>query len=142
MQKYTRVPSWLIGSAALWLAYAISLSILHLVLLNDWGVTFTLQLYDLAEPESVSLPHVMLLGMVAPGFFILETLSFLKIHIHWLDSAIYNWRTMVMISSLPAFVIGGLLSSRDRRVTLAGAIVGLTFLGGSLLFILNHLLAR
>ncbi|OGO66182.1 MAG: hypothetical protein A2030_02005 [Chloroflexi bacterium RBG_19FT_COMBO_50_10] len=142
MQNHTRVPSWLIGSAATWLAYAILLSALHLRLLSQWGVSFTLQIYTVNAPEPLSLTHILLLGMVAPGFFILEALSFLHVHIPWLDAAIYNWRTMVLLSSLPAIVIGALLSTRDRRLSLAGTILGLSLFGGSLLFILNHLLER
>ncbi len=137
-----RVPSWLIGSAAIWLVYTLGLSILHLRLQILWGVPFTLQIYTLSPSEPVSLIQILLLGMVAPGFFILEGLSFLHIHIPWLDSAIFNWRTMVLLSSLPAFLIGALLTSRDRRMTLVGAILGLCMLGGSLLFILDHLLTR
>jgi hypothetical protein len=142
MRNVTRVPSWLIGSTVIWLAYVISLSFLHLSLLNQWDVPFTLQLYTLNSSQPISLTHVLLLGLVAPGFFTLEVFSFLHIHIPWLDAAIYNWRTMVLISSLPAFLVGALVSSKDRRLTLAGAILGLTLFGGSLLFILNHLLAR
>lgn len=142
MQNRTRVPSWLIGSAAAWLVYAISLSTLHLWLLSQWGVSFTIQIYSLRASEPLSIAHILLIGMIAPGFFILEALSFLHIHISWLDAAIYNWRTMVLISSLPAFLVGGLITTRDRRTTLAGAILGLLMLGGSLLFILNNLLAR
>jgi len=142
MQNRTRVPSWLIGGAAAWLVYAISLSILHLWLLSQWGVTFTIQIYSLSASEPLSLAHILLIGMIAPGFFNLQALSFLHIHISWLDAAIYNWRTMVLISSLPAFLVGGLITSRDRRTTLAGAILALLMLGGSLLFILNNLLAR
>jgi len=142
MHNHTRVPGWLIGSAAAWLAYAILLSALHLRLLSQWGVSFTLQIYTVNTPEPLSLTHILLLGMVAPGFFILEALSFLHVHIPWLDAAIYNWRTMVLLSSLPAIVIGALLSTRDRRLSLAGTILGLSLFGGSLLFILNHLLER
>ena len=142
MQNHTRVPSWLIGSAATWLAYAILLRALHLRLLSQWGVSVTLQIYTVNAPEPLSLTHILLLGMVAPGFFILEALSFLHVHIPWLDAAIYNWRTMVLLSSLPAIVIGALLSTRDGRLSLAGTILGLSLFGGSLLFILNHLLER
>ena len=141
MQRLSKVPSWLIGGTVIWLAYAIILSLLHLRLLSMWGVSFTLQLYTLNPEEQVSLTHILLLGMIAPAFFILEVLSFLHIHIPWLDAAIYNLRTMVFLSSMPAFVIGALLTSRDRRLTLVGAILGLCLLGGSLLFVLNHLLA-
>jgi hypothetical protein len=142
MRNFTRVPSWLIGSTVIWLAYAIGLSVLHLILLNLWGVSFTLQLYTLKNVQPVSLVHILLLGMVAPGFFILEVASFLHVHIPWLDAAIYNWRTMVFISSLPAFVVGALVISKDRRVALAGAILGLSLVGGSLLFILSRLLSQ
>jgi hypothetical protein len=142
MRNHTRVPSWLIGSAVIWLAYVIILSVLHLHLLNEWGVPFTIQLYTLSPSEPVSLTHILLLGMVAPGFFILEALSFLHIHIPWIDAAIYNWRTMVLLSSIPIFLIGILVTSKDRRMTLAGTILGLSLFGGSLLFILNHLLTR
>lgn len=142
MRNLPRVPSWLIGSTVIWLAYAISLSFLHLILLDQWGVSFTLQLYTLNNVEPISLIHILLLGMVAPGFFILEVASFLRFHIPWLDAAIYNWRTMVFISSLPAFIVGALVISKDRRVALAGAILGLSLFGGSLLFILNRLLSK
>src|SRR4030042_6750555 len=125
LQNHTRVPSWLIGSAATWIVYILLLSLFHIQLLNQWGVSFTLQLYTLSSSEPVSLIHILLLGMVAPGFFILEGLSFLHIHVPWLDAAIYNWRTMALLSSLPALVCGGLIASRDRRTTLAGAILGL-----------------
>ena len=141
MRNRIRIPAWLIGGVAAWLTYAIALSILHLILLSQWGVSFTLQIYSLSSSEPLSLVHILLIGMVAPGFFTLEALSFLHIHISWLDAAIYNWRTMVLLSSLPAFVVGGLVTSRERRATLAGAIMGLLLLGGSLLFILNDLLA-
>ena len=142
MQKTTRIPSWLIGGAAAWLAFTIVLSILHVWLLNQWGVPFSIQLYSLGVSEGVSLAHALLLGMVAPGFFILETLAFLHVHIPWLDAAIYNWRTMVLLSSIPVFLVGACIAGRDRRVTLFGAILGLLLLGGSLLFILNQLSAR
>lgn len=142
MQNQTRIPTWLIGSAVTWLAYVLALSILHVWLLSQWEVPFTIQIYSLGAYEPLALTHILLLGMVAPGFFILEALSFLHIHIPWLDAAIYNWRTMVLLSSLPAFLVGALVATRDRRTTLAGAILGLLMLGGSLLFILNSLLAR
>ena len=142
MQNRTRIPTWLIGGAAVWVLYAITLSILHLWLLSQWGVSFTIQIYNLSGSEPLSLTHILLIGMVAPGFFIMEALSFLHMHIPWLDAAIYNWRTMVLLSSLPAFVVGGLITTRDRRTSLAGAILGLLLLGGSLLFVLNSLLAR
>jgi hypothetical protein len=139
MQPHTKIPNWLIGGAGVWLAYAITLSFLHLRLYNLWGGPSTLQMYT-SVPEPASLTQILLLGMVAPGFFIIEALSFLRIHIPWIDAAIYNWRTMIMLSSLPAIVFGTLLSTRDRRLNLAGAIFGLAVLGGSLLFILNHLI--
>lgn len=141
MQNRTRIPTWLIGGATLWLVYAITLSGLHLWLLGQWGVSFTIQIYSLHASEPFSLAHTLLIGMVAPAFFILQALSFLHIHIPLVDAAIYNWRTMVMLSSLPAFVVGGLVTTRDRRTRLAGAILGLLLLGGSLLFILNNLLS-
>lgn len=142
MRNITRVPTWLIGGTIIWLAYVIGLSFLHLSLLNQWNVPFTLQLYTLGPDQPVSLTHILLLGMVAPGFFTLEVFSFIHVHIPWLDAAIYNWRTMALISSLPAFIISALVTSKDRRLTLAGTILGLSLFGGSLLFILNHLLAR
>jgi hypothetical protein len=138
MQFHTRIPNWLIGGAGVWLAYAVTLSFLHLRLYNVWGGPSTLQMYT-SVPEPPSLTQILLLGMVAPGFFIMELLSFFRIHIPWVDAAIYNWRTMVLLSSLPAIVLGTLLSTRDKRLNLAGAIFGLALLGGSLLFILNHL---
>jgi hypothetical protein len=142
MQKHTRVPGWLIGATVTWLAYVIILSVLHIQLLNQWGVSFTLQIYTLNSSEPLSLTQTLLLGMVAPGFFIMEALSFLHIHIPWVDAAIYNWRMMVLLSSLPIIVVGALLSSRDRRMNLAGAILSVSLLGGSLLFILNRLHAQ
>jgi hypothetical protein len=142
MQNHKQIPRWLIGGAAAWLIYAIILSILHIRLLNLWGVSFTLQIYTMNTSEPLSLTHILLLGMVAPGFFIMEALSFLHIHIPWVDAAIYNWRTMVLLSSLPISVVGALMCTRDRRINLAGAILGLSLLGGSLLFILNRLLAQ
>lgn len=141
MRNRIRIPTWLISGVAAWLTYAIALSILHLILLSQWGVSFSLQIYSLNSSEPLSLVHILLIGMVAPGFFTLEALSFLHLHIPWLDAAVYNWRTMVLLSSLPAFIVGGLMTSRDRRSTLAGAIMGLLLLGGSLLFIINNLLA-
>jgi hypothetical protein len=142
MQNRTRIPSWLIGGVVAWLAYVIILSVLHIQLLNQWGVPFTLQIYTMNASEPLSLTHLLLLGMVAPGFFIIEALSFLHIHIPWVDAAIFNWRTMALLSSLSAILVGALLSTRDRRMNLAGAILGLALLGGSLLFILNRLNAH
>ena len=142
MQDHTRIPNWLIGGAGVWLAYAITLSFMHLRLLDQMGAPSTLQMYTMNMSEPLSLAHILLLGMVAPGFFIIDALSFLRIHIPWVDAAIYNWRTMVLLSSLPAIMIGALLSTRDRRMNLAGAILGLALLGGSLLFILTRLNAQ
>jgi hypothetical protein len=139
MQNQPRIPNWVIGGAGVWLAYAITLSFMHLRLMDQLGVPSTIQIYTMNLPEPLSLAHVLLLGMVAPGFFIIEALSFLHIHIPWVDGAIYNWRTMVLLSSLPAILIGALLSTRDKRINLAGAILLLALLGGSLLFILNRL---
>jgi hypothetical protein len=140
MQNHIRIPNWLIGGAGAWLAYAITLSFLHLRLYNLWGAPSTLQMYT-SVPESLSFTQILLLGMVAPGFFIMEVLSFFRIHIPWVDAAIYNWRTMVFLSSLPIILVGTLLSTKDKRLNLAGAIFGLAILGGSLLFILDHLTA-
>jgi hypothetical protein len=142
MQDHTRIPNWLIGGAGVWLAYAITLGFMHLRLLDQMGAPSTLHMYTMNMSEPLSLAHILLLGMVAPGFFIIDALSFLRIHIPWVDAAIYNWRTMVLLSSLPAILIGALLSTRDRRMNLAGAILGLALLGGSLLFILNRLNAQ
>jgi hypothetical protein len=142
MQNLTRLPNWLIGGAALWLVYALTLSTLHIWLLNQWGVSFTIQIYSLSTTEPIALPHMLLLGMVAPGFFTLDLLAFLHIHLPMLDAAIYNWRMMVLLSSLPAFIVGTLLTTHDRRLKLAGAILGLLLLGGCLLFVLNILLVR
>jgi len=139
MQNQLRIPNWVIGAAGVWLAYAITLSFMHLRLLDQLGVPSTMQIYTMNLSEPLSLAHILLLGMVAPGFFIMEALSFLHIHIPWVDAAIYNWRTMVLLSSLPAILIGALLSTRDKRINLAGAIFLLVLLGGSLLFILNRL---
>jgi hypothetical protein len=142
MQTPKRVTTWLIGGAGAWLAYAISLSALHVWLLRQWGVPYTIQIYSLSPSEPLSLVHILLIAMISPGFFLLETLSFLHIHISWLDSAIYNWGKLTLLSSLPALLIGALLSTRDARTKLAGAILGLLLLGGSLLFLLNSLLAQ
>ena len=139
MQNQVRIPNWLIGAAGVWLAYAVTLSFMHLRLQDQLGVPSSIQIYTMNISEPLSLAHILLLGMVAPGFFIMETLSFLHIHIPWVDAAIFNWRTMVFLSSLPAILIGALLSMRDKRVNLAGAIILLVLLGGSLLFILNRL---
>jgi hypothetical protein len=141
MHTPSRIPNWLIGGAGVWLAYVVTLSFLHLRLVNLWDEPSTLQIYTgVAEPASII--QILLLGMVAPGFFIIDILSFLNIHLAWVDAAIYNWRTMVLLSSLPAIAIGVLLSMKDRRINLAGAILGLALLGGSLLFIVNRMLAR
>lgn len=142
MQTHTRTPTWLIGGAVAWLAYAISLSALHLGLLNQWGVPYTIQIYSLNSSEPFPLAHAILVAMISPGFFLLEVLSFLHIHISWLDAAIYNWGKMTFLSSLPAFLVGALLTTHDGRMKLAGAILGLLLLGGSLLFVLNRLLAQ
>jgi hypothetical protein len=139
MQNQLRIPNWVIGAAGVWLAYAITLSFMHLRLMDQLGVPSSIQIYSMNLSEPLSLAHILLLGMVAPGFFIMEALSFLHIHIPWVDAAIYNWRTMVLLSSLPAILIGALLSTRDKRINLAGAIFLLALLGGSLLFILNRL---
>jgi hypothetical protein len=142
MPNHSKIPNWLIGGALTWLAYALTLSTLHVWLLSQWDVPFTIQIYSLGATESLTLTHVLLLGMVAPGFFLLEALSFLHIHISWLDAAIFNWRTMVLLSSLPAFLVGALIATRDRRTVLVGAIFGLLLLGGCLLFVLNNMLAQ
>ncbi len=139
MQTPKRVSTWLIGGASAWLAYAIALSALHVWLLQAWGVPYTIQIYSFSSTEPLSLVHILLVAMIAPGFFLLDTLSFLHIHLPWLDSAIYNWGKLTLLSSLPAFVVGAMLSSRDRRLHLAGSILGLLLLGGGLLFVLNSL---
>jgi hypothetical protein len=115
----------------------ISLSVLHLVLMKQWGVPYTIKIYSLDPSQPFSLIHAILVAMVSPGFFLLETLSFLHIHSPWLDSAIYNWGKLTLLSSLPAFLVGSLLFSSDRRLRLAGSIIGLLFLGGGLLFVLS-----
>lgn len=140
-QNHSQIPFWLIGGTAAWLIYAIGLSALHVWLLNQWGVPYTIQIYNLKASESLSLVHTLLVGMISPGFFLLEALSFLHIHIAWLDGAIYNWGKMTLLSSLPAFLIGAFLTAKDSRIKLAGAILGLLLLGGSLLFVLNGLLS-
>jgi hypothetical protein len=140
-QNHPQIPVWLIGGTAAWLVYAICLSALHVWLLNQWGVPYTIRIYNLKASESLSLIHTLLVGMISPGFFLLEALSFLHIHIAWLDGAIYNWGKMTLLSSLPAFLVGALLATRDGRTKLAGAILGLLLLGGSLLFVLNGLLS-
>ncbi len=139
MPKSLHFPLWLLGGALAWLAYAIALSALHLVLLEQWGVPYTIKIYSLTAAEPLSLVHVILVAMIAPGFFLLEGLSFLHLHSPWLDSAIYNWGRLTLLSSLPAFIVGALLASRDRRLRLAGSVLGLLTLGGSLLFVLNGL---
>ncbi|HSB66294.1 MAG TPA: hypothetical protein VLD65_06930 [Anaerolineales bacterium] len=142
MHTSKRVSTWLIGGAGTWLAYALSLSAIHVWLLRHWGVPFTIQIYSLSPSEPLSLVHILLVAMISPSFFLLEALSFLHIHISWLDSAIYNWGKLTLLSSLPAFLVGALLATRDARTRLAGAILGLLLLGGSLLFTLNGLLAQ
>ncbi len=142
MQTPKRVSTWLIGGAGAWLAYAVTLSALHVWLLKSWGVPYTIQIYSLNTSEPLSLVHILLVGMIFPGFFILDALSFLHIHISWLDAAIYNWGKLTLLSSLPAFVMGALLASHGGRARLAGAILGLLLLGGSLLFVLNGLLTQ
>lgn len=142
MQTPKRVFTWLIGGVSAWLIYAITLSGLHIWLLQAWGVPYTIQIYSLNPSQSLSLVHILLVAMIAPSFFILETLSFLHIHISWLDAAVYNWGKLTLLSSLPAFLVGALLTTRDGRLKLAGAILGLLLLGGSLLFVLNGLLAE
>lgn len=142
MPNHSRTPLWLIGGASAWLAYAITLSALHLVLLNQWGVAFTIKIYSLNPAEPFSLLHAALVGMISPGFFLLEVLSLLHIHISWLDAAVYNWGKMVLLSSLPAFLIGALVTANDHRLKLAGSIFGLLLLGGGLLFVLNSLLIQ
>ena len=142
MQTPKRVSTWLIGGAGAWLAYAIILSALHIWLLRQWDVPYTIHIYSLEASEPLSLAHILLIALISPGFFFLEILSFLHIHISWLDSAIYNWGKLTFISSLPAFLVGALLTTRDARTRLAGAILGLLLLGGCLLFVLNSLLAQ
>jgi hypothetical protein len=142
MQTSKRFSTWLIGGASAWLVYAIVLSALHVWLLETWGVPFTIQIYSLNTSEPLTFVHVLLVGMIAPGLFLLDALSFLHIHVSWLDSAIYNWGKLTLISSLPAFLVGSLITSHDGRSRLAGAILGLLLLGGSLLFILDGLLAQ
>jgi hypothetical protein len=142
MQTHTRIPTWLIGGAIAWLAYAISLSTLHVWLLNQWGVPYTIQIYSLNPSEPLPLAHAILVAMISPGFFLLEILSFLHIHLSWLDAAVYNWGKMTLLSSLPAFMVGALVTTQDGRLKLGGAILGLLLLGGSLLFVLNNLLTQ
>jgi hypothetical protein len=137
MLKNSRIPLWLIGGTLAWLAYVISLSVLHLVLMEQWGVSYTIKIYSLDPTQPFSPVHAILVAMVAPGFFLLEVLSFLHIHSPWLDSAIYNWGKLTLLSSLPAFLVGALLSSSDRRLKLAGSILGLLLIGGGLLFVLS-----
>ena len=90
---------------------------LHLLLLEQWGVAYTVKIYSLDASASPSMLHALLIAMVAPGMFLLEALSFLHVHVAWLDASIYNW----------------------GRMKLAGSILGLLLLGGSLLFVLNNL---
>jgi len=142
MHTHSRIPTWLIGGAVAWLAYAISLSALHVWLLNQWGVPYTIQIYSLNSSEPFPLAHAILVAMISPGFFLLEALSFLHIHVSWLDAAIYNWGKMTLLSSLPAFLVGALVTTQDGRMKLTGAILGLLLLGGSLLFVLSSLLTQ
>ncbi len=142
MQNSKRVSTWLIAGASAWLVYAITLSTLHVWLLKSWGVPFTIQIYSLNTSEPQTFIHILLVGLIAPGFFLLDVLAFLHIHSSWLDSAVYNWGKLTLLSSLPAFLIGALLSARDGRAKLAGAILGLLLLGGCLLTVLNGLLAQ
>jgi hypothetical protein len=137
MPKHSRIPLWLIGGTLAWLAYVVTLSVLHVVLMEQWGVPYTIKIYSLDPSQPFSLVHAILVAMVAPGFFLLEVLSFLHIHSPWLDSAIYNWGKLTLLSSLPAFLVGALLFSSDRRMKLAGSILGLLLLGGGLLFVLS-----
>ena len=137
MPKHSPIPLWLIGGTLAWLAYVITLSMLHLVLMEQWGVAFTIKIYSLDPSQPFSLVHAILVAMVSPGFFLLEVLSFLHIHSPWLDSAIYNWGKLTLLSSLPAFLVGALLFSGDRRLKLAGSILGLLLVGGGLLFVLS-----
>lgn len=141
MQTPKRISTWLIGGASSWLAYVISLSALHVWLLKQWGVPYSIQIYSLSSTETLSLAHVLLVGLISPGFFLLGALSFLHIHIPLLDSAIYNWGKLTLLSSLPVFIVGSLLTAHNSRSRLVGAILGLLLLGGSLLFVLNGLLA-
>jgi hypothetical protein len=142
MPKKSRFPLWLIGGTLAWLAYVISLSVLHLVLMEQWGVPYTIKIYSLDPSQPFSLVHAILVAMVSPGFFLLEVISFLHIHSPWLDSAIYNWGKLTLLSSLPAFLVGALLFSSDRRLKLAGSILGLLLLGGGLLFVLSGSFAQ
>jgi hypothetical protein len=137
MTKTSRLPLWLIGGTLAWLIYVIGLSALHLILLEQWGVPFTMKIYSLGSSEPLSFLHVVLVALVFPGFFLLEASSFLHISLPWLDAAVYNWGRLTLLSSLPVFVVGALLLARDHRLKLAGAILGLLLLGGSLLFVLN-----
>jgi hypothetical protein len=141
MQTPKHVSTWLVGGAGAWLAYALALSSLHIWLLRAWDVPYTIQIYHLNSSEPLSMVHILLVGMISPGFFLLDLLAFLHIHISWVDSAIYNWGKLTLLSSLPAFMVGALLSTRDSRTRLAGAILGLLLLGGCMLFVLNQLLA-
>jgi membrane-associated HD superfamily phosphohydrolase len=142
MLKKSRLPLWLIGGTLAWLAYVISLSVLHLVLMEQWGVPYTIKIYSVDPSQPFSLVHAILVAMVSPGFFLLEVISFLHIHSPWLDSAIYNWGKLTLLSSLPAFLVGALLFSSDRRLKLAGSIIGLLLLGGGLLFVLSGSFAQ
>jgi hypothetical protein len=137
MTKPSRLPLWLIGGTLAWLLYVIGLSALHLILLEEWGVPFTIKIYSLGSSQPLSFLHTVLVAMVFPGFFLLELFSFLHVQIPWLDSAVYNWGRLTLLSSLPVFVVGALLLARDYRLKLAGAITGLLLLGGSLLFVMN-----
>jgi energy-converting hydrogenase Eha subunit H len=142
MPNHTRIPTWLIGGAGIWLAYTITLSALHLILLDQWGVPYTIKIYSLNPSEPFSLAHAVLVAMVSPAFFLLDALSFFHIHVSWLDAAIYNWGKMALLSSLPVFLVGAMLTAQDKRLKLAGSILGLLLLGGSLLFVLSSLFTQ
>jgi len=139
MHDSARIPKWLLGGIAAWLAWCISLGVLHLHLLSQWGVPYSIHLYapDLSTPTS--LPHLLLLGMVSPAFFALQTFSALGIHLYWLDAIIYNWRLMVLLASGPAFVIGALVAIRNRLAFLAASVIAVLHLIAGILFILSTL---
>jgi hypothetical protein len=115
----------LIGGTLAWLAYAISLSVLHLVLMEQWGVPYSIKIYSLNPSEPFSIVHAILVAMVSPGFFLLEALSFLHVHSPWLDSAIYNWGKLTLLSSLPAFLIGALIRSAHEAGRLHPGVIAI-----------------
>jgi hypothetical protein len=137
MHNSARFPRWLLGGIGAWLAWSFCLSALHLQLLSQWGVPYSIHLYAPDPSTPLSLGHALLIGMISPAFFCLQAFSALNLHLPWLDAIIYNWRAMVFLSSGPAFLIGALSAAWEKRSCLAAAIISLLLLIGGVLFILN-----